>query len=420
VVLWANYFEMKFKEKEFFRYVVTVKRVLSEEKAAEIKRRMARRDGDPTKVVGRTLREVIRTALAQLSPRPIATEYKSQVISLSPLELPESGVVRVQTSHPNGPWTCDVNFGTPAPISIQSLESFLENMVDPSDITDQVFPKFADNVDALNVIVGHAPRSVPDRTAVVGRGRFFSIDENTAMRQVGYERMRAIIRGYFQSVRPATGRILLNVNVTHGVFHRPENLGQLLTRVGLNLMHRLQTLSRDQTDEMRKRLSIISNMLAKVRARVETGTNDDGSPRFSEKTILGLARLSKTLPAEMVSLKFPKWEFASPSQLQFRYDPGPNSSVPPAQWHGNPVNIGDFVSVLDFHRRRWGRTAGTDLPLVRVGKVEFMPAEWVTIIPGQIAREKLKGDDVQEMLDLACRSPALNAQSIVTAGRNAL
>src|SRR3569833_1040952 len=49
-----------------------------------------------------------------------------------------------------------------------------------------------------------------------------------------------------------------------------------------------------------------------------------------------------------------------------------------------------------------------------------MPAEWVTIIPGQIAREKLKGDDVQEMLDLACRSPALNAQSIVTAGRNAL
>jgi hypothetical protein len=37
-----------------------------------------------------------------------------------------------------------------------------------------------------------------------------------------------VIKGYYSSVRAATGRILLNVNVSHAVFYRPERLEVLM------------------------------------------------------------------------------------------------------------------------------------------------------------------------------------------------
>lgn len=40
------------------------------------------------------------------------------------------------------------------------------------------------------------------------------------------------IRGFYQSVRPATGRLLLNVNVTYSVFFEPGLLADLFSRFG--------------------------------------------------------------------------------------------------------------------------------------------------------------------------------------------
>ncbi|CRK46005.1 hypothetical protein BN1723_019859, partial [Verticillium longisporum] len=88
------------------------------------------------------------------------------------------------------------------------------------------FPKFAVPVDALGVILGYTPRKNPE-VSPVGSARFFPIGPTCVEKQLGVNNRISAIRGYFQSVRLGTGRALLNVNVTSGIFRTAVSVADL-------------------------------------------------------------------------------------------------------------------------------------------------------------------------------------------------
>ena len=62
-------------------------------------------------------------------------------------------------------------------------------------------------------------------------------------------------------------------------------------------------------------------------------------------------------------------------------------------------------------------------PLVNVGNGDhpnYVPPELCIVLPGQVARKKLSGEQTTEMLRVAARNPAQNATLIVGEGAKLL
>ena len=82
---------------------------------------------------------------------------------------------------------------------------------------------------ALNIFLGHYAKSSP-AVATVGSSKSFSLAQNSPSRNLGAG--LTALRGFFSSVRVATCRILINVNVSHGTFYDAIPLEQLIDRYG--------------------------------------------------------------------------------------------------------------------------------------------------------------------------------------------
>jgi eukaryotic translation initiation factor 2C len=237
VVLWANYFKLDVKGPPLHKYEIITARVdISPEDMERMKQRS--RDDDPAEVKGKELQEVIALAIKKLNPPPdtVATEFRSQLVSVHPLKLPTDGVVKINYSpSPGKDRQYEVSFHGPASVRIGDL---LEWLVAFSSNTnhDQQFPKFTKEIMAIQIIMGHASRAIAD-VKVLSSGRVFPLNMPHLVADAGNSGMKVIARGLIHSVRPATGGLLLNANVTHGIFRKPGNLRTIIQSLGLAQMN---------------------------------------------------------------------------------------------------------------------------------------------------------------------------------------
>ena len=280
VILWANYFKLGLGVNDLFKYSVEVKPVKKEGTKAQ-----------PRDAKGRKLHTVVKTALEEVGKGiPLVSEFKSQIVSLKKLPLPENGTVTVKYTIEGKDDEYQVKFNGPQDIDLSKLLSYLSTMKDPTG--DTSFPKFETTIDAVSVIIGHSARA-SDKVSSVGRSRFFPLDRadqifslgpndfNSVIRG-GPNDFNSVIRGYFQSARPATGRLLLNANVSHGVFRIGGPAPEVMKKFSL------------PTD-----LQTLHKCLARLRARVtyladagssgKKGKKPSGVARVGEKGIAGLA-----------------------------------------------------------------------------------------------------------------------------------
>lgn len=79
----------------------------------------------------------------------------------------------------------------------------------------------------LNILMSNYPNNT-DGTAVVGKGRnkVFKIDQAKQFVNIGCG--IEAVRGYYSSVRLATGNIMLNLNISHSAMYRPGKLISLI------------------------------------------------------------------------------------------------------------------------------------------------------------------------------------------------
>jgi hypothetical protein len=233
-------------------------------------------------VKGKKLGRVFQLLLERPQFAQSVSDQKSMVIALQPLNIQDGEVIDIvyraegQDDPLERAVTYHVRFVTPTPIDVGAFINLLT-----ATSTTPAFPQQLETIQALNVLLGHQPQA-NDGVVSIGRNRHFSIDrshQNTRNIQILGGGMEAL-RGYFQSVRPATGGLLLNVNVTHGVFFEPIPLSQLMPKMGtgnkVTLQKKLKKIRVNVTHLPVKKSKVTNLDIPRVKIIFALATQQDG------------------------------------------------------------------------------------------------------------------------------------------------
>lgn len=319
-------------------------------------------------------------------------------------------------------------------LTVSELTDFLGSTNLNSAYTDKL-----SILQALNIFLGHYAKATPS-IATVGSSKSFSLSETSPKWDLGAG--LSALRGFFSSVRVATCRILINVNISHGAFYDAIPLDQLIQKYG----------SANQFNRVK-----LHSFLKRVRVEVihlPEKKNKDGISIPRVKTVFGLASKDDghDLDHPPRVLNFG----AGPKDVEFflndssgaplisstRQAGGTTGSRKKGKGKkegaGQPVfHSGRYISVYDFFqngicstitllftivtkRTVHGRSiANPNLPVVNVGNGEnpsYLPAEVCVVMPGQNSQSKLDPGQTQQMIRFAVRKPWENANSITQDG----
>jgi hypothetical protein len=213
----------------------------------------------------------------------VASDWKSMIITRPSLNIADGHMIDItyrgdgeDEPLPNAR-TYKIRVVTPISLAIADLVRYLR-----ATAAGPAFPHQLETIQGLNVVFGHHPRS-SDTTASINRStgnRYYSLNRGQQnAHNIGFlGGGREALRGYYQSVRPATGGILVNVNPTHNVFLEPRRLDDLYPLLG----------SANKANKV-----TLNKMLSKIRVKVihlpvKRSKSNKEIPRV--KAILGLAR----------------------------------------------------------------------------------------------------------------------------------
>ncbi|PNY23392.1 Protein argonaute 5, partial [Tolypocladium capitatum] len=391
VVLWANYVALTASpELVLYRYDVS-----SVSPAA----------------AGKKLAQIIRLLLqapelAQLKG-DIVTDFRSTIISRHRFE-DQTVAVRYRAEDQDeprpgsAPYEVQLKFTTV--LAVAQLTEYLTS-TNLSAHYDEQLPM----MQAFNIFLNHYAKS-SGNLATIGASKTFSLSDQSDTWDLS--NCLTAVRGFFASVRAATARVLVNVNVSHGAFYQEGPLDQFMLRSGAQRgLYKLEAFLRRlrvKTTHLKEKRSKAGEVVPRVKTVFGFANKNDGH---------GLAH-----PPRVRAFG------AGPRDVEFWLEPGPASGTPasagqkkggkkakPAETAG-----GRYISVYEFFVSAYGiRIANPDLPVVNVGNREnttYLPAQVCYVIPGQPAKTKLDPAQTQNMIRFAVRGPAQNATSIVTKG----
>lgn len=160
----------------------------------------------------------------------IVTDFKSTLVSRQRLDLDTAeSVVQYRAEGEDAPLPNAQSYrfrveetGT---LPVADLIDYLSSTNVSTNYTEKL-----PMLQALNIFLGHYAKANPD-IATVGSSKSFSLSQDTPRWDLGAG--LSALRGFFSSVRLATCRILVNVNVSHGAFYDPVPLVQLMGKSGL-------------------------------------------------------------------------------------------------------------------------------------------------------------------------------------------
>jgi hypothetical protein len=245
---------------------------------------------------------------------------------------------------------------------------------------------YGDLVQMLNIIMCKAPNEAASVVKLPGN-KFYPHQGLLGVNNhpdIDFEELAGglvALRGYFSSVRCATGRMLLNLNVTSGAFYQTVPLMDLLTK--------FRNPDLEQREIFIRKLKVLYQRSGKT-------------PVKSEKTIVGFAR--PVGGKDPVNVK----RFGNAREVTFTYT------------DGNGANSKKMTtSVFDFFKGLGITLTSPELPVLNVGTMKdpiYIPIEMCTVLPGQPYRKFLSGEQTQQMLKFAARVPNQNAMSIAGDG----
>lgn len=310
VVVWANYFKIDAAEATLHKYALTVNEVLSDGKTIPVQK-----DGKPRPIRGRELQAVIAGVVEKIGvSKVVATEFKSQLVSLEKLDDVGGMMVGLVAYAEEGEETQTnyrVDFSSPIKVSLTSLINYLSSMEVAA--WDMSYPKFPEAIDCLNIILGHKPRSILDDIAVVGSNKFFPFGSGRITQELGdrHNRFVQAARGMFQSARIGTGRLLLNTNVSHGVFKLDGKFKELFDQFGIK--------SAQRSDRgLTRAIATFGKFLPKTKVWIVSKKADGDLFRMT-KALQGFAKaseLSRHCDPDVARIAT-GWEYPGPKQIQF-------------------------------------------------------------------------------------------------------
>ncbi|KAJ5555735.1 hypothetical protein N7461_004205 [Penicillium sp. DV-2018c] len=405
VTLYANYLPLSLPDIQLHRYHVDI--------AADAAGRSA--------PVGKKARHIVRLLLDEHYPQQkngIASDFRSTLISAVKLTEGKLDVrykENMDDDYPEEPRVHQVTVQYTGQVNPADLVNYLTSSSAASMLDNK-----AEIVAALNVIMSHHPK-IDDKTVSVGANKHYSLRQES-METFNLGGGLSVLRGFFISVRAATARALLNVQVKYVACYDQGPLANLIHGYGGRNIYRLEKFLKS----VRVRITHVS----RKNSRGET------VPRI--KPIHGFANRgdgSSSANPPKVSR-----HGAGPNDVQFFLsEAGPKPvaapSVPGAPEpkpkkgkkapKAGPPEAGRYITVADFFKKEYNMTLDPNMPVVNVGSRDrpvYLPVEVCEVEAGQPAKSKLTGDQTASMLRFAVmgRKPGQNAQSIVTNGVSVL
>lgn len=264
VVLWANSFELTpSKNLTIYRYHVAV--------SPEAK--------------GRKLKRVIELALEDPQLKNCATDFKAILVSRKKFPDMEVEVpYRAEFEDDPKPDTSPhrVRIQITGEMDIEALINHLRSVQpDPNFRLDNKLQI----IQTLNVLLGHYAQSDPSTTSISSNKHYFWGNDIGNRHAVEYDLGKGLtsLRGYFRSARPSTGRILVNVNVSHAVFFKPGALVDLIkifgNAYGTNLfqLERFLKKVRVETTHLPVKKNKAGKRIPKVKTIIALASQNDGA-----------------------------------------------------------------------------------------------------------------------------------------------
>ena len=258
---------------------------------------------------------------------------------------------------------------------------------------------------ALNIFLNHYAKSA-NNLATIGSTKTFSIGQGAFSADLGHG--LNVIRGFFSSVRTATCRILVNVNVSHGAFYNNGPLPGLMGMYGTRnpaALEKFLKLVRVQTTHLPVKKNRAGEVIPRIKTIFGLARKDDGHKQTKRPKI-------KSLGAGARDVEF--WLEGPASKGQGKGKGGKTQGPVP------PSSGGRYISVFDFFKEQYKRTLQhPELPVVNCGNrldPMYLPAEVCIVLPGQAAKAKLDASQTQQMIRHAVRKPWDNAASILQQG----
>ncbi|OBS16622.1 hypothetical protein FPOA_12756 [Fusarium poae] len=271
---------------------------------------------------------------------------------------------------------------------------------------------------ALNIFLNHYAKSSKN-LVTIGSTKSFSLSSDAARGDIGSG--LEIIRGFFSSVRVATCRILVNINVSHGAFYHAVPLPGLMKSYGLRstvMLERFLKLVRIQTMHLPEKRNKANEVVPRVKTIFGLARKDDGHglahpPRVRQHGA-GAKDVEFWLDGEASSSSAPKPVAKGGAK-------GKGKGKGKAQAEGSAASTtGRYITVFDFFRITYNRVLqDPQLPLVNCGNRDnpmYLPAEVCLVLPGQTSKSKLDSAQAQHMIRHAVRKPWENAAAIVREG----
>jgi len=211
--LWTNYFELvSYGNQVLYRYSIDI---LPDHSGRRPSGKKARR----------LVKLLLEEHLSQYAAR-IATDFKSNLVSSTELDIAEDSydvVYRVEGED-----------DAPANARHYHIRLLHTGSLTVSELLDDLTSTNATGlygsreeiIQALNMVVGHHPKAA-SHIASIGANRHYGLTAAASDRMTLGAGLAAI-RGFLISVRAATGRLLLNIQVKNGAFYEDGPLERLM------------------------------------------------------------------------------------------------------------------------------------------------------------------------------------------------
>ncbi|KAL5001644.1 ribonuclease H-like domain-containing protein [Aspergillus recurvatus] len=390
VQLFANYFELKSGGKSLFRYHIDI-------------------DGGGRKHSSRKAKQIICLLLEDHFPQfrhSIVTDYRSNIIShlkiLDQERFPVKYMVTYRGEKEDEPRETPETYCVTCQFTGRLDPADLLNYLTSSNAANMLHEK-AEILQALNIVLGHHPKSTGS-VASAGANTHYAIQDVVEKFNLGAG--LEALRGYFVSVRAATARLLVNVQIKYVACYQDGPLYQVIREFQYANGRSVYTLKRF-LDRLRVRVTHIKRK----------NKRGEDIPRI--KTIINIATLrdgnSLENPPKVKSIG------AGPNDVSFFLDASGQGERSENLAGLKPS--GSYITVAHFFKRNYNIQVDPGMPVVNVGsmtKPSYLPVEVCEVVSGQPAKARLSSNQTRQMLNFAVRSPVQNAQSIVTKGKETL
>lgn len=361
----------------------------------------------------------------------LATDFRSTLLSKTKISS-DDFIVKVQyraegeDEPPAGAAHFTVQVAYTATLQMGDLMNYLastniDERLEEKSVWEQTF----------NIFLNHYAKATKTLVAI-GTSKTFSLSQHAGRADLGSGLQ--VLRGFFSSVRIATGRVLVNVNVSHAAFYHAGPLPMLMNGYGIRsttALERFLKLVRIQTTHLPEKRNKAGEVIPRMKTIFGLARKDDGHgmthpPRISHHGagakdvqfwLEGGASTGSSTTAKEATNKQSKAKSTSKAQ-------------PAAPESGKYISVFDFFKtsmlavitclILSDYIAAYKQTLQhPELPLVNCGSRDYpmyLPAEVCVVVHGQPSRSKLDSSQTQQMIRHAVRKPWANAASIVAEG----